>query len=67
AEWKHVGRRHGDFRFISFTSAYLGSEPIFVDAVTVLARPVHNPLRLGWMKARYGARIGTRVRRLRGA
>jgi hypothetical protein len=67
AEWKHVGRRHGDFRFISFTAAYLGSEPIFVDAVTVLARPVHNLLKLGWMKARYRARLGSRVRRLRRA
>ena len=67
AEWKHVGRRHGDFRFISFTSAYMGQEPIFVDAVTVLARPMHNPLQLGWTKLRYRARLGTRLRRLRGA
>jgi hypothetical protein len=65
-EWKHVGRRVGDFRFISFTSAYLGSEPVFVDAVTVLARPVHNPLKLGWMKLRYRARLGTRLRQLGG-
>ena len=67
AEWKHVGRRHGDFRFISFTSEYMGSKPIFVDAVTVLARPMHNPLQLGWTKLRYRARLGTRLRRLRGA
>ena len=66
-EWKHVGRRMGDFRFISFTSAYMGQEPIFVDAVTVLARPIHNPLKLAWMKLRYRARLGTRIRRLRGA
>jgi hypothetical protein len=66
AEWKQVGRRIGDFRFISFTSAYMGQEPIFVDAVTVLARPVHNHLKLGWMKLRYRARLGTRLRRLRG-
>jgi hypothetical protein len=66
AEWKQVGRRIGDFRFISFTSAYMGQQPIFVDAVTVLARPVHNPLQLGWMKLRYRARLGTRLRRLRG-
>ena len=67
AEWKQVGRRAGDFRFISFTSAYLGSEPIFVDAVTVLARPVHNPVKLGLMKLRYRARLGTRLGRLRRA
>lgn len=65
AEWRHVGRRHGDFRFIKFTSELMGQEPLFVDHVTVLARPIHNPLKLAWVRARYRARLGTRLRAAR--
>jgi hypothetical protein len=64
-EWKEVGRRAGDFRFIKFTSEFMGQEPIFVDAVTVRARPIRNPLKLAWTKARYSARLGTRLREAR--
>ena len=61
--WQNDGRA-GDFVFIEAT-AKLQGEPIFVDDITVLARPGHNPVRKAWQRARYRARLGTRLRALR--
>jgi glycosyltransferase involved in cell wall biosynthesis len=67
--WKPGGRPRpggggyaGDFVFITET-AELQGEPIFVDEVTVFARPVRNPLRLAWIRLRYRARLRSRLRR----
>ena len=59
--WERQGRIAGDFVFITET-ARLQGDPIFVDDVTVLARPERNPLRRTWQRARYRARLGTRLR-----
>jgi hypothetical protein len=59
--WQSDGRRAGDFCFIEAT-AKLQGDPIFVDDITVLARPEHNPLRRTWQRLRYRARLGTRLR-----
>jgi hypothetical protein len=50
----------GDYVFITET-AELQGEPVFVDEVTVYARPVRNPLRLLWIRTRYRAAIRTRL------
>ena len=42
----------------------LQGEPIFVDEVTVLARPEPNPLKRLWVRARYRLALGTRLRAL---
>ena len=55
----------GDFVFITET-AELQGEPLFVDEVTVYARPIRNPLRRFWVRARYRAALRTRARRLGG-
>ena len=62
--WEHRGTIHGDYVFIEET-ARLQGEPVFVDEVTVRVRPIRNPLRLLWIRARYRARLGTRLRALR--
>jgi glycosyltransferase involved in cell wall biosynthesis len=62
--WERQGRIAGDFVFIIET-ARLQGEPIFVDDVTVLARPERNPLKRTWQRARYRARLGTRLRAAR--
>jgi glycosyltransferase involved in cell wall biosynthesis len=62
--WERQGRIAGDFVFITGT-ARLQGEPIFVDDVTVLARPERNPLKRTWQRARYRARLGTRLRAAR--
>jgi glycosyltransferase involved in cell wall biosynthesis len=54
-------RRHGDYVFITETAALQG-EPVFVDEVTVYARPIRNPLHLLWARARYRAALRTRLR-----
>src|SRR5919198_110045 len=46
----------GDYVFITETVAMQG-EPIFVDEVTVYARPIRNPLRRLWARARYRAAV----------
>src|SRR5438445_5018813 len=53
----------GDLVFITET-AKLQGEPLFVNEVTVHARPVRNPLRLLWIRLRYRAQLRTRLRRL---
>ena len=63
--WEHRGTVHGDYVFIEET-ARLQGEPIFVDEVTVRVRPLANPLARAYVKARYSARLGTRLRDLRG-
>ena len=63
--WEHRGTVHGDFVFIEET-ARLQGDPIFVDEVTVLMRPERNPLKRAWVRARYRARLGTRLRALAG-
>lgn len=55
------GEYAGDYVFITET-AELQGEPVFVDDVTVLARPVRNPLRLAWIRLRYRARLRSRLR-----
>ena len=64
--WEHRGTVHGDYTFIEET-ARLQGEPVFVDEVTVRVRPVRNPLRVLYIRARYHARLGTRLRGLRSA
>src|SRR5918912_1657354 len=59
--WERQGRIAGDFVFTEETEKLQG-EPIFVDEVTVLARPEPNPLKRAWVRARYRARLGTRFR-----
>ena len=54
----------GDFVFIRET-ARLQGEPAFVDEVTVFARPERNPFKRALVRARYRARLGTRLRALR--
>ena len=56
------GEYAGDYVFITETVELQG-EPVFVDEVTVLARPVRNPLRRGWIQLRYRARLRSRLRR----
>jgi glycosyltransferase involved in cell wall biosynthesis len=56
------GEYAGDYVFITET-AELQGEPVFVDEVTVFARPVRNPLRLAWIRLRYRAKLRTRLRR----
>ena len=63
--WERKGRIAGDFVFIEET-ARLQGEPIFVDEVTVLARPERNPLKRAWVRARYRVKLGTRLRALTG-
>jgi hypothetical protein len=43
----------------------LQGDPIFVDEVTVLARPERNPVKKAIVRARYRARLGTRLRSAR--
>jgi glycosyltransferase involved in cell wall biosynthesis len=62
--WEHRGTVHGDFVFISET-ARLQGDPIFVDEVTVRVRPIRNPLKRAYVRVRYRARLGTRLRALR--
>jgi glycosyltransferase involved in cell wall biosynthesis len=58
------GKGHyiGDYAFITET-AQLQGDPVFVDEVTVYARPV-DPLRRLWIRVRYFAALRTRARRL---
>ena len=62
--WEHRGTVHGDYTFIEET-ARLQGEPLFVDEVTVRVRPIRNPVKVLYMRARYRARLGTRIRTLR--
>jgi glycosyltransferase involved in cell wall biosynthesis len=62
--WEHRGTVHGDYTFIEET-ARLQGEPIFVDEVTVRVRPIRNPVRRLYVRARYRAALGTRLRALR--
>jgi glycosyltransferase involved in cell wall biosynthesis len=62
--WEHRGTVHGDYVFIEET-ARLQGEPAFVDEVTVRVRPVRNPLKVLYIRARYHAALGTRLRALR--
>ena len=62
--WEHRGTVHGDYTFIEET-ARLQGDPIFVDEVTVRVRPIRNPLRRLYVRARYRAALGTRLRTLR--
>jgi glycosyltransferase involved in cell wall biosynthesis len=59
--WERHGRVAGDFVFIEETVRLQG-EPIFVDEVTVLARPESNRLKRAWVRARFRLRLGTRLR-----
>ena len=58
------GKGHyiGDYAFITETVRLQG-DPVFVDEVTVYARPV-DPLRRLWIRARYLAALRTGARRL---
>ena len=62
--WEHRGTVHGDYTFIEET-ARLQGDPIFVDEVTVRVRPIRSPLKRAFVRARYRARLGTRLRALR--
>ena len=62
--WEHRGTVHGDFIFIEET-ARLQGEPVFVDEVTVRVRPIRNPLKVLYVRARYHAALGTRLRAAR--
>ena len=62
--WEHRGTVHGDFIFIEET-ARLQGEPVFVDEVTVRVRPIRNPLKVLYIRARYHAALGTRLRAAR--
>lgn len=62
--WEHRGTIHGDFNFIEETARIQG-EPIFVDEVTVRVRPIRNPVQRLYVRARYRAALGTRLRGLR--
>jgi glycosyltransferase involved in cell wall biosynthesis len=59
--WQAQGKIAGDFRFIAETVELQGA-PIFVDEVIVLARPEPNPAKRALVRARYRARLGTRLR-----
>jgi glycosyltransferase involved in cell wall biosynthesis len=52
----------GDYAFIARTVELQG-EPLFVDEVTVLARPVRNPVWLAWIRLRYRMRLRSRLDR----
>jgi hypothetical protein len=54
----------GDYVFLKETIELQG-EPIFVDEVTVLVRPERNPLKRWFVRARYRAALGQRLRALR--
>jgi glycosyltransferase involved in cell wall biosynthesis len=60
--WERDGRVAGDFQFIAET-ARLQGDPLFVDDVTVLARPEPNPLKRFLVRARYRAALRTRLAR----
>ena len=62
--WEHRGTVHGDYTFIEET-ARLQGDPIFVDEVTVRVRPIRNPVTRLYVRARYRAALGTRIRALR--
>ena len=62
--WERKHNVNGDFVFIEET-ARLQGDPIFVDEVTVLARPERNPLKRAAVRARYRARLRTRLRAAR--
>ena len=62
--WEHRGTIHGDYTFIEET-ARLQGEPVFVDEVTVRVRPIRNPVRRLYVRARYRAALGTRLQALR--
>jgi glycosyltransferase involved in cell wall biosynthesis len=62
--WEHRGTIHGDYTFIEET-ARLQGEPVFVDEVTVRVRPIRNPAQRLYVRARYRAALGTRLRALR--
>jgi glycosyltransferase involved in cell wall biosynthesis len=62
--WERRNNVAGDFVFIEET-ARLQGEPIFVDEVTVLARPERNPFKRAFVRARFRARLGTRFRAAR--
>jgi glycosyltransferase involved in cell wall biosynthesis len=62
--WEHRSTVHGDYTFIEET-ARLQGDPIFVDEVTVRVRPIRNPLKRAYVRARYRARLGTKLRSLR--
>jgi glycosyltransferase involved in cell wall biosynthesis len=59
--WGRRERTAGDFVFIEET-ARLQGEPVFVDEVTVLARPERSTLKRAFVRARYRARLRTRLR-----
>jgi hypothetical protein len=67
--WREIARPSGggtyvgDYAFITETVALQGP-PAFVDEVTVFVRPIANPLRRLWVRARYRAALRTRLRRL---
>jgi glycosyltransferase involved in cell wall biosynthesis len=54
------GTYDGDYAFIARTVELQG-DPVFVDEVTVLVRPVRNPVRRAWIRLRYRARLRTRL------
>jgi glycosyltransferase involved in cell wall biosynthesis len=62
--WEARDNVAGDFVFIEET-ARLQGEPIFVDQVTVMARPERNRFRRALIRARYRARLRTRLRETR--
>lgn len=62
--WEHRGTVHGDYTFIEET-ARLQGDPLFVDEVTVRVRPIRNPFKLAYVRARYHAALGTRLRAAR--
>jgi glycosyltransferase involved in cell wall biosynthesis len=57
------GEYAGDYVFITETVELQG-EPVFIDEVTVYARPIRNPLVLLWVRARHRAALRTRARAL---
>ena len=52
----------GDYAFIVETVELQG-DPLFVDEVIVHVRPIQNPLRRAWVRARYRMALRSRVRR----
>jgi glycosyltransferase involved in cell wall biosynthesis len=62
--WEHRGTVHGDYTFIEETARLQGN-PVFVDEVTVRVRPIRNPIKVLYIRARYHAALGTRLRALR--
>jgi glycosyltransferase involved in cell wall biosynthesis len=61
--WERRGRVAGDYVFIEETVRLQG-EPVFVDEVTVRARPERNPAKRSLMRARYRLRLRTRAHAL---